>query len=89
VTCRGQAKGARWLTPFAYVVSGWRADIDVAEMRARQDVLLELGYFIGRLGRNKVCALKRGELEIPSDFGGVVYEPFDTSGGETEARPGA
>ena len=51
------------------------------EPRARQNVLLELGYFIGRLGRNRVCALKRGELEIPSDFGGVVYEPFDAAGG--------
>jgi predicted nucleotide-binding protein len=50
-------------------------------LRARQNVVLELGYFIGRLGRNRVCALKRGELEIPSDFGGVVYEPFDASGG--------
>jgi predicted nucleotide-binding protein len=50
------------------------------EPRARQNVLLELGYFIGRLGRNRVCALKRGELEIPSDFGGVVYEPFDAAG---------
>jgi predicted nucleotide-binding protein len=49
--------------------------------RARQNVVLELGYFIGRLGRKRVCALKRGELEIPSDFGGVVYEPFDASGG--------
>ena len=49
--------------------------------RARQNVVLELGYFIGRLGRNRVCALKRGELEIPSDFGGVVYEPFDATGG--------
>jgi predicted nucleotide-binding protein len=49
--------------------------------RARQNVLLELGYFIGRLGRNRVCALKRGDLEIPSDFGGVVYEPFDAAGG--------
>jgi predicted nucleotide-binding protein len=49
--------------------------------RARQNVLLELGYFLGRLGRDRVCALKRGELEIPSDFGGVVYEPFDASGG--------
>jgi len=49
--------------------------------RARQNVVLELGYFIGRLGRNRVCALKRGDLEIPSDFGGVVYEPFDASGG--------
>jgi predicted nucleotide-binding protein len=49
--------------------------------RARQNVVLELGYFVGRLGRNRVCALKRGELEIPSDFGGVVYEPFDAAGG--------
>jgi predicted nucleotide-binding protein len=49
--------------------------------RARQNVVLELGYFIGRLGRNRVCALKRGELEIPSDFGGVVVEPFDAAGG--------
>jgi predicted nucleotide-binding protein len=49
--------------------------------RARQNVLLELGYFIGRLGRKNVCALKRGDLEIPSDFGGVLYEPFDALGG--------
>lgn len=49
--------------------------------RARQNVLLELGYFIGRLGRSRVCALKRGEVEIPSDFGGVVYETFDAGSG--------
>jgi predicted nucleotide-binding protein len=49
--------------------------------RARQNVLLELGYFIGHLGRDRVCALKRGDLEIPSDFGGVVYEPFDAGNG--------
>ena len=39
--------------------------------RARQNVILELGYFIGRLGRDKVCALKKGDVEIPSDFMGV------------------
>lgn len=49
--------------------------------RPRQNVLLELGYFIGRLGREKVCALKRGELEIPSDFAGVVWEQMDSGGG--------
>jgi len=49
--------------------------------RARQNVVLELGYFIGRLGRNRVCALKRGDVEIPSDFTGVVYVPFDDSDG--------
>ncbi|MFD2366844.1 TIR domain-containing protein [Pseudoduganella sp. GCM10020061] len=48
--------------------------------RVRQNVMLELGYFIGRLGRSHVCALKRGELELPSDFGGVLYEDFDSGG---------
>ena len=51
------------------------------EPRARQNVLLELGYFIGRLGRDKVCALKRGHVEIPSDFAGVVWETMDTTSG--------
>ncbi len=57
----------------------------VPEPRARQNVLLELGYFIGRLGREKVCALKRGTLEIPSDFAGVVWETMDSSGGWKQA----
>lgn len=51
------------------------------EPRARQNVLLELGYFIGKLGRDRVCSLKRGTVEIPSDFAGVVWEPMDAGGG--------
>lgn len=51
------------------------------ESRVRQNVLLELGYFIGLLGRDNVCALKRGDLEIPSDFAGVVWEEMDSNGG--------
>lgn len=47
------------------------------EPRARQNVLLELGFFIGRLGRENVCSLKRGTVEIPSDFAGVVWETMD------------
>ena len=43
------------------------------EPRVRQNVLLELGYFIGTLGRDKVCALKSGNVEIPTDFAGVVW----------------
>jgi len=54
---------------------------EVLEPRARQNVLLELGYFIGRLGRDRVCALKRGTLEIPSDFAGVVWEAMDSGNG--------
>lgn len=49
--------------------------------RARQNVLLELGYFIGHLGRDKVCALRRGDVELPSDYVGVVWEKMDDSGG--------
>jgi len=48
--------------------------------RARQNVLLELGYFLGYLGRDKVCALKKGALEIPSDFAGVVWTSMDGDG---------
>ena len=48
--------------------------------RARQNVILELGYFIGKLGRRNVCAIKLGELEIPSDILGVVWTPFDEHG---------
>ncbi len=49
--------------------------------RARQNVLLELGYFIGRLGRDRVCALRRGDVELPSDFGGVIWTAYDEAGG--------
>lgn len=47
--------------------------------RARQNVVLELGYFLGALGREKVCALVEQGVEIPSDFSGVVYVPYDKS----------
>ncbi len=48
--------------------------------RARQNVIFELGYFIGRLGRNRVCALYQKDVEIPSDYSGVLYLPFDQHG---------
>ncbi len=54
---------------------------DELKPRARQNVLLELGYFIGHLGRDKVCALKRGDVELPSDYVGVVWEKMDDGGG--------
>ena len=48
--------------------------------RARQYVVLELGYFIGILGRSNVCPLLKGDVEIPSDYEGVVYKRMDSSG---------
>lgn len=53
---------------------------DTLRQRARQNVLLELGYFIARLGRGRVCTLAKGDLEIPTDFAGVVWEPLDDGG---------
>lgn len=49
--------------------------------RARQNVILELGYFIARLGRARVCALRKGDVELPSDFNGVIYTPLSADDG--------
>ncbi len=58
------------------------SQIDVSQLgpRARQNVILELGYFIGRLGRTRVCALHKGNVELPSDYQGVLYVPLDEGG---------
>lgn len=48
--------------------------------RARQNVVLELGYFLAKLGRTRVCVLHEDEVEIPSDYAGVVYIPIDQRG---------
>jgi len=48
--------------------------------RARQNVVFEHGYFIGKLGRENVTAVVKGSLEKPNDISGVVYETFDENG---------
>lgn len=45
--------------------------------RARQNVILELGYFLSHLGQPRVCALITPGLETPSDFDGIVYIRMD------------
>lgn len=60
---------------------GWPAsDSTQAKYRARQNVIFELGYFIGKLNRDKVCALYKGDIELPSDYYGVLYVPLDPDG---------
>ena len=49
--------------------------------RPRQNVVLELGFFLGTLGRNRVCALLDGDMDMPSDYGGVLYILLDDSRG--------
>jgi len=53
-----------------------------AKFRARQNVIFELGYFIGKIGRERVVALyeNTNDFEIPSDYNGVLFVPYDDSG---------
>lgn len=48
--------------------------------RARQNVVFEHGYLIGKLGRSHVCALVKDGVETPGDISGVVYVPMDEKG---------
>lgn len=56
------------------------ANDDRMHPRARQNVIFELGYFIARLGRARVCALYEPGVELPSDYSGVLYEELDPRG---------
>lgn len=48
--------------------------------RTRQNVLIELGYFWHMLGRERIVILKKGDVEIPSDFHGILYAEMDEPG---------
>ena len=56
------------------------AGAEAAKPRACQNVILELGLFLGRLRREKIVPLYKGDVEIPSDFSGVLYTPYDLGG---------
>ena len=49
--------------------------------RARPNVIFELGYFTGTLDRNRTCVLYKDGVEIPSDYAGILYIPYDNSDG--------
>jgi predicted nucleotide-binding protein len=48
--------------------------------RARQNVIGEMFWFAGKFGRQHVCALTKGDVEMPSDFAGVGYIKMDDRG---------
>lgn len=50
------------------------------EGRARQNVIFEHGFFIGKLGRKYVAAIKKNNVEVPSDLSGILYIEYDTKG---------
>ena len=49
-------------------------------LRARQNVVLELGFFLGRLGRNRVAVVYEDDIEIPSDYSGVLFVKLESTG---------
>ncbi|HDX9549358.1 TPA: nucleotide-binding protein [Bacillus thuringiensis] len=48
--------------------------VEEYSFRARQNVIFELGFFIGKLGRAKVCTLYKEGVELPNDISGLVYQ---------------
>ena len=56
-------------------------DTSNTQSRARQNVIFELGYFVGKLGRDRTCALVKGNLEMLSDYSGVIYIRLDDDDG--------
>jgi predicted nucleotide-binding protein len=60
--------------------------INSLEYRARQNVVLEFGYFMGLLGRDKVCCLYKGDVKLPSDMHGIVYIQFKKSVNEVRDK---
>lgn len=47
--------------------------------RARQNVIFELGFFLAKLKRKGVCAIYFEDVELPSNFYGMTYIPYDGS----------
>jgi len=66
----------------AFVVAILTPDDIVADKsaRARQNVILELGMFAGKIGREKVCILLAPEVDIPSDLRGMAHYELDKAG---------
>ncbi len=58
-------------------IGGIKEEPDKQKPRARQNVILELGFFIGALGRKRVCVLYEKGVEIPSDYQGVLFVPME------------
>ncbi len=53
---------------------------ETPKKRARQNVVFELGFFIGKFGAANVVTLVQEGLERPSDIDGVVYVTYDSAG---------
>lgn len=59
-----------------------RGQTPVVSARSRQNVVLEVGWFWARLGRERCFLLRKGEVELPSDLAGIEYHKFTNSPAE-------
>jgi len=61
---------------------------DERKLRARQNVVLELGLLLSKLGRPKVAILLKNQekMERPSDIQGLIYLPFSDDVAETKVQ---
>jgi predicted nucleotide-binding protein len=66
--------GSKWSRP-----QRLRKFLRTAHNRPRQNVVLEFGYFVGKLGRDRVSCLLKKPVEQPSDMQGIVYLSFKES----------
>jgi len=57
-------------------------DSTKSRFRSRQNVIFELGFFIGKISRSNVLAIHElvENFEIPSDYQGVLFIPYDSDG---------
>lgn len=65
---------------YTHCDDGKSKESDTFSPRARQNVVFEHGYFVGKLGRRKVFALVQDKVEKPGDYDGVVYIKMDSEG---------
>lgn len=65
-------------------IGGENTDKPDLKGRARQNVVFEHGFLIGKLGRSKVCPLVKGLVDTPNDISGIVYTSMDTGAWQIE-----
>jgi predicted nucleotide-binding protein len=72
--------GGKLKEEFRWMGFGQEMETETLKARARQNVIFEFGYFIGKLGRANVCGLYCEGVELPSDYSGVLYTKVDDGG---------
>lgn len=60
-------------------IGGKQTENPELKSRARQNVVFEHGFLIGKIKRENVCALVKGDVELPNDISGVVYVQMDSA----------